>query len=184
MLDLAINHVPQLQAEFRKTLFKERYKYYFRTPAIDYFIPVSNNSDHMQFVSIDEYGRVIGYLAVKINPITKTGYDVSAINFQDRESPIFTQDLYDFYCKLFFDFGLNRLVWSVVEENPADGFFKRLTMFGVREVGVFKDDVMLYDGKLYNLKYYECMKEDFKEKMLDKGYTAQDYRQISKGGEV
>lgn len=183
MLDLAINNIPQLQAEFRNSLFKERYKYYYRTPTQDYFVPIADNSDRIQFVSLNEYGEVIGYLSTRINRLTKTGFDVEAIHFKDEQDVKFTQDMFNFFHYLYYNMGIKRIVWSVIEDNPADLFFERLIKFGARIVGVFTNDVMLYDGNLYNLKYYEWLEKDFREKMLGKGYTSDTYRQISKGGE-
>ena len=183
MLDLAINHTNQLQAKFRETIFKEKYKYYFRTPTINYFIPITDNSDKVQFASLNEYGEVIGYLSARINRLTKTGFDVEAIHFGNKQSLIFTQDMFGFYYYLYYQLGLNRVVWSVIEGNPAEQFFDSLIKYGARIVGTFTDDAMLYDGELYNLKYYEWLKKDFQEKMIDKGYRADTYRQDLKGGD-
>lgn len=162
MLDLAINHAPELQAKYRATIFDERYKYYRRTPGGEYYIPIADNShDAVQFVSLDET-EVIGYFSVKVNRLTQTGYDLEAIHFSSKQSPIFTQDIYNFFSALYLTFGLNRLTWSVVVGNPAERFYDRLVdNFGMRIVGTFKDEVMLYDGQLYDLKYYEYFKDDF-----------------------
>jgi len=182
MLDLAINHAPELQAKYRASIFDERYKFYRRTPGGDFFLPITDNSrDGLQFVSLDESG-VIGYLSVKVNRLTKTGYEIEAIHFSPKQNPIFTQDMFDFFSALYSTFGLNRLVWSVIVGNPAEAFYDRLVdYFGVRVVGTFKDDVMLYDGQLYDLKYYEYFKDDFMRCTKENGTDNLSYRNFNKG---
>lgn len=184
MLELAINYIPQLQNEFKKTLFKERYKYYFRTPIIDYYIPISDSSDEIQYVSLNENKEVIGYFSARLNLINKTGYDLEAINFQNEKTPIFTQDLFNFNCCLFNNYGMNRLVWSVIVGNPAERLYDRLSNnFGARIVGIFKNDVMLYDGNLYDLKYYELFKNDFINRIIETNVTANTYRDLQGGAQ-
>ena len=182
MLDLAINHAAELQAKYRNTILDERYKYYRRTPGGDFFLPIAeNNWESLQFVSLDD-SEVIGYLSAKVNRLTKTGYDIEAIHFLPQQCPVFTQDMFDFFMALFTAFGLNRLTWSVVVGNPAESFYDRLVeSVGVRIVGTFKEDVMLYDGQLYDLKYYEHFKDDFLRYIKDNGLNNISYRDFNKG---
>lgn len=183
MLDLAINHVPQLQARYRETLFDERYKFYRRSPGFEYFLPIMDNcSDGVQYVSIDN-GEVIGYLSVKFNRLTQTAYDLEVIKFASGYSPTFSQDMAEFDLMLFYQLGINRLVWSVVVGNPAERFYDELTnVCGVRVVGVFKNEVTLTDGQLYDLKFYELLKDDFFNAIKQKGVNVFNYRDLSKGG--
>lgn len=182
MLDLAINHAPELQAKYRATIFDERYKFYRRTPGGDFSLPIAANSwESLQFVSLDESG-VIGYLSAKVNRLTKTGYDIEAIHFSPIQSPTFTQDMFNFFTALFSAFGMNRLTWSVVVGNPAESFYDRLVdSVGVRIVGTFRDEVMLPDGQLYNLKYYEHFKDDFLFYLKTNGIDSLTYRDFNKG---
>jgi len=182
MLGLAINHLSELQDRYRATLFDERYKFYQRTPGFEYFIPLANNcSDGVQFVSMNCNGEVIGYLSAKFNRLTRTAYDLEAIKFIPDRDLCFSQDMGAFDIKLFNEFGMNRLVWSVVVGNPAEKFYDSLTeICGVRIVGTFRDEVMLSDGRLYDLKYYEVLKEDFFAAVDLHGATVFNYRDIGK----
>lgn len=157
-----------------------RFKYFHRTPWGEFFLRIEeNNWEALQFVSLNEYHEVIGYLATKVDRLTKTGYDIEIMHFEPTKNPVFTQDLYNFFSMLYSDYGLNRLVWNVVVGNPVEAFYDRLVdNFGVRIVGTFKDEVLLRDGQLCDLKYYEYFKADFLKQTHITGLT---YRDFNKG---
>lgn len=182
MLDIAIRYADQLQYRFQQTRLDERYKYFTRTAGFDYFLNLSDNTwENLQFVSIGDQSEVIGYLAVKVNRLTRTAYDMEAIKFVPGYSQIFSQDMGEFDLRLFNQFGIDRLVWSVVVGNPAEKFYDQLcNVCGVRIVGTFRNEVMLGDGQLYDLKFYEVMKDDFFRSIGQIGANVFNYRELSK----
>ena len=177
MLDLAINHIPDLQSKYAATLFDPRYKYYRRSPDVEYYIPITQDSHVIQMVSLNEKREVTGYLATKINRMTQTAYDYEVMSFTPGRNRDLTPDMAEFDLFLFNELGVNRLVWSMVVDNPIEPFYDRLVdTCGVRIVGTFKNDVMLPDGKLYDLKFYELLKEDFFEAIKRNKINPQNYR--------
>lgn len=162
MLDFAIRHRNRLQDRYLQTIDDPRFKFYHRSPAMEYSLPIYPDSwEWVQLVSLTPDGDVGGYFGARLNRLTKTAYDMEMINFNGRNE-VFTADLFSFIDTLFCYYGMNRLVWNVIAGNPAERLYDRLTVdFGGRVIGVFKQDVMLSDGQLYSVKWYEAFKEDY-----------------------
>jgi len=180
MLDVAIRHNEELQIRYRETLFNPRYKFYLGFPEMLNFIPMAD-SGAIQMVSLNEHGAVIGYIGAKINRITKTAYDHESINFLPGKNDTFTQDIADFDLFLFNELGMDRIIWSVIIGNPVEKLYDRyVDICGTRIVGTFRNEVMLPDGQLYDLKYYEVLKEDFFRTIAKNGAKPSDYRNIGK----
>ncbi len=159
MLKPAIFYAPKLQERFAENIFTDRFKFYFRDPCVDYFIPVYQNSgDMLQFVSLDNQGDVIGYFGARINRETDTAQDLVMINFREPNNT-FALDFRDFFLSLFEKFGAKRVVWWVIVGNPAEALYdKAAKRHGGRVVGTFKNDTKLFDGQLYDVKWYELFK--------------------------
>jgi len=162
MLKPAILYNDQLQKRFLECIFQDRFKFYFLGSTVDYFINVSNNSGEMlQFVSLDGQGKVIGYFGARMNRETDTAYDLQMLNFNEG-SFVFAKDFREFFVTLFEKYGAKKIVWSVVVGNPAEALYdKGITNHGGRVIGTFTRDTKLFDGQLYDLKYYEVLPENF-----------------------
>jgi len=175
MLDLAINHEEELQARYRETLFSDKHRYYHRFSTVGYFLELSLASDVIQMVSLDD-GKVGGFFSANINRETDTAYNLNIINFNDR-NPVFTADLFDFFILLFTQFGIERIVWDVIVGNPAESFYDRIAEnYGGRVVGFFRNEARLYDGRLYDVKYYEMYRDQALQAVRDKGVDGSSYR--------
>jgi len=175
MLDPAFYHADRLNQRFRETVFRDRFKFYSRSSFIEYFIPIYQNSDEMiQMVSLDN-GDVVGYFSVKINRETNAAYELQVIKF-DSKSKEFTGDLHDFFVSLYKKFGVNKITFFVIVGNPAEAVYDNVvTSYGGRIVGIFKKDAKLYDGQLYDVKFYEIMKEEFDLTGVDR-FSWRDFR--------
>lgn len=170
MLDLAIKHAQELQHQYLQTIGNEFYQYYRSSPDQLYFIPLADdNRQKLQYVSLDS-SEVVGYIACDIDHLTRTARGLEAIRF--KPSPEFSADLYRFVDLIFDRHGMDKVVWDVVVGNPAEKYFDCLAeAYGINIVGTFHQGVMLPDGQLYDLKYYEFHKQDFM-KMRDLGRDA------------
>lgn len=182
MLDLAIKHASQLQYKYINIINTPKFKYYMSSPIIEYELPIYTNSqDRLQFVSLLETGEVIGYFGAKLNLLTNTAYDLEIINFVDKNST-FTSDLFNFVDTLYKDYGVDRVVFNVIIGNPAEKLYDRLmNTCGGRVIGVFKNDVRLPDGKLYDVKYYEMFKDSVYQKINDRKINSLTYRDFGRG---
>ncbi|TVX86108.1 hypothetical protein FPZ44_23735 [Paenibacillus agilis] len=75
---------------------------------------------------------------------------------------VFVKDLQKFLSDIFERFGFNKLSYSVVIGNPIEKSYDRMThKYGGRIVGVNRNEVLLSDGTLNDLKLYEILKEDY-----------------------
>ncbi|MGE5423389.1 MAG: hypothetical protein ACM3QW_09000 [Ignavibacteriales bacterium] len=180
MLDLAIRHEAELQDLYQQTLFTEKYRFNMNYGAIDYNLELSQDASIIQMVSIHQ-DHLIGYLSARINRDTNTAYDIHIMNFMAKND-IFTADLFEFYIMLLNQFGIDRIVWNVIVGNPAEKLYDRLAEnYGGRIVGTFKNDVRLYDGQLYDTKWYEMYKNQCMQAIKTKEVDGRSYR---KAGDV
>lgn len=177
MLDLAIKHVSALQEEYQNTLLADKYRYFFNGTTIDYFLDIDGNSlDRLQMVSLDRHRDVAGYFSASFNRDINTAYEIVIINFRSK-NPAFTCDLFDFFVLLFRDFGIERAVWNVVVGNPVESLYDRLAKnYGGRIVGTFRRAARLFDGQLYDLKWYEMYGNECLQAIRNKGVDGLTYR--------
>jgi hypothetical protein len=177
MLALAIQHAPQLQECYQRTLTDEKYRYYMHGTR-RYFIPIEpDDTNKLQYVSLGAYGNVLGLFECNLNRETMTAYEVTAIRFTPGYDPEFAADMYRFVVDVIFQqYGMNRVIYNVIKGNKAESLYDRICeRFGGRIVGTFSNEVRLYDGQLYDLKYYEMLKERCLPLLLE--VTAENYRE-------
>lgn len=174
MLDFAINHVEELQYRYRQAIQSEKNMYYFTCPIIQFDLNIdTDNANILQFVSVAD-GVVHGYFDCNINRLTNKVHNLSIIRFGDTD--IFRPDLFHLFYKLFMEYNFNYIAWNVVVGNPAEALYDYIVdKYGGRIVGTFEQDVMLPNGKLYDLKFYEFSRNSF-VKGLEKGVNAFNYR--------
>jgi hypothetical protein len=62
---------------------------------------------------------------------------------------------------------MNKLSYCVVIGNPIEAKWDKLTKeFGGRVIGIKEQDVVLQDGKLYDIKEYEILARDYFNKRI------------------
>jgi len=157
MLDLAFNHKNNLDKKYSKlSLNPERYKYLLADTWTKYTLEIEdNNWNKLQYVSLvgDE---VIGYFECNINRRVYYISSLSIVNFEDKPNFVFSKDLIEFLKLLFIQYKFKKLNFTCVVGNPAERMYdKMIAKWGGRIVGIYKNDVKLLDGKVYDLKIYE-----------------------------
>jgi hypothetical protein len=163
MLALAIQYAPQLQEYYQRTLTDEKYRYYMHGIR-RYFIPIEpDDTNKLQYVSLGAYGNVLGLFECNLNRETMTAYEITAIRFTPGYDPEFAADMYRFVVDVIFQqYGMQRVIYNVIKGNKAEKLYDRIIeRYGGRIVGTFTNEVRLYDGKLYDVKYYEMLREYF-----------------------
>jgi hypothetical protein len=181
MLYPAVLYADDLQKRYMQTIFTDKFRFFHGYSNIEYYLPIHENAGKvLQFVSVVD-NVVIGYMGCSVNRETNTAYNLEIINFE-RKNDVFTADLFDWFTSLFSKFGFSRVVWWVIVGNPVEHFYDRfVSNYGGRIVGVFKNEVRLYDGQLYDCKYYEVHKQDYLEKINELGVNGLTYRDFSRG---
>ena len=162
MLDVAIRYQNQLVDKFRSVWLKERYKYWTATSYFDDWQPINSTWVDHQFVSV-RYGKIIGYIDYAINRAEgDVVHDLNIINFEDEPSMTFAMDLGQALMDIFEKYNFRKLNFCVIVGNPAEkAYDKMIKRYGGRVVGYRKENTRLFDGKYYDDKLYEVMREDY-----------------------
>lgn len=163
MLMLAIQRADQLQDRYQAALLDDKYRFYWQGSVRSYFIPLDqDDSRKLQYVSVGAYGNVLGLFECNLNRDTMTAYNVTAMRFTPTYEPEFAADMYRFVVDLLFkQYGINRVVFNVIVGNPVERLYDRICeKFGGRIIGTFTQEARLQDGGLYDVKYYEMLRDD------------------------
>lgn len=162
MLDLAVNYVDELQRQFRKTWFKEKYMFWnFANYYEDVEIKESTWNNH-QFVSLDSNGNVIGYIGYSIDRANELVDGLNIINFTENNMAVFGVDLGQVLCDIFEKFHFRKLIFSVVIGNPVEKTYdKMIRRYGGEIIGIQRKQVRLIDGQFYDVKMYEIFADNY-----------------------
>lgn len=167
MLENALLYKDKVSNLMAETWYDERYKYYYDSmPGIPDF---PTQPDHQrQFVSVDSYGSVIGYMSYSFNLATHRAMNFGIISF-DRGNPLFARDVRQMIAECFFKFHLNSIEWFCFEENPAlKGYRKFIKRYGGREIGTLRHVAFAADGQIHNAVLFEICYEDIYQSTLGK----------------
>lgn len=160
MLDLAAKHEAELQARFADAFLDMRNIFYFGNGYMNTYKPDDGTWNKHEFVSV-KGGKVIGYLAYRIDRRTNTAENLAAINFGGKNLA-FSRDFRQFLKDIFEKFRFRKLVFGVYVGNPAEKMYDRyIRKFGGRIIGTERAATMLLDGKFYDYKQYEIFREDY-----------------------
>ena len=161
MLDIAIKYKDKLQSKMRDIWFQDKYKFYnYTTYYSDYGVETETWQKH-QFVSVDEAGNILGFIGYNVNRCTNNCNDLGIVNFGDNKIT-FGRDLRKALNDIFEYFRFNKLSFCVVIGNPIeDTYDKMVTKYGGRIVGIDRQETKLIDGKYYDVKNYEILREDY-----------------------
>lgn len=165
MLRPAQLYAEELTARHTESWYKEEYMYYNYGTG-NYMIEElpDNNIESHQFVSVDKEDRVIGYIGYNVDWAAKSVNEFGAINYF-RGNPMdmtFVVDLKTAIFDIFLKYGMNRLEFTCVADNPAvRGYRYFIKKLGGREAGYFRQCCMLQDGKLHDSVCFEVLREEF-----------------------
>lgn len=168
MLKPAQDYKEELERKMRETWGNEKYKYYHCN---SYYSPIGIEDDtwnKMQFASVNPSGEVIGYLGYSIERECRYVRGLEICNFTD--DPVFGVDVKEMIKDIFEKHRLRKIDFYVVIGNPVKYQYDRMVeIYGGRAVGFRKEHVMLMDGKLYDQKLYEILREDYMKKRYGGG---------------
>lgn len=184
MLDVAIRYQDQLIDKFRSVWLKERYKFWTGTSYFDDWQPINSTWVDHQFVSIRN-GEIIGYIGYVINRADgDIAHNLNIINFEDEPSMTFARDLGQALMDIFEKYNFRKLNFCVIVGNPSEkAYDKMIKRYGGRVVGYRKENARLFDGKYYDEKLYEVMREDYFRKKETRN-RIRERRSNSNGGKT
>lgn len=89
-------------------------------------------------------------------------HDLNIINFEDEPSMTFARDLGQALTDIFEKYYFRKLNFCVIVGNPAEkAYDKMIKKYGGRVVGYRRENTRLFDGKYYDEKLYEVMRDDY-----------------------
>lgn len=160
MLEPAIKYRDQLENIQYDTWFNDKYKYwnsdiFYGSLQID-----ADTWNRHQFVSVKN-GVVIGYIDYGISRTNHSVSSLSIINFSD-DKIVFGKDLIQALKDIFEKYRFRKINFSVIIGNPIEkSYDKMIEKYGGRIVGVYKDDAVLVDNKIYDRKLYEILASEY-----------------------
>lgn len=153
-------HTEELKKLFLKTAYDEKYKFY-HSGYHDTYDPSDSTWGKHEFVSVDSNNNVLGYIAYTIDRYTYVSHNFHVINFSENKAT-FGRDLCQAIDDMFLKYGLGRVEYSVVIGNPIEESYDKMTQkYGGTIIGVRHKSTRLSDGKWYDEKLYEILKEDY-----------------------
>lgn len=170
-LDFAVDYEYKISKLLRKAMMDDKFKYYFNSSYFRYDNDSPKDSwNHLQMVSVKNE-KVVGLMGAYIDRETRNVTNLYAINFYDINYT-FSKDLRTFLTNLFEKFNFNKISFNVIKGNSAEKMYdKYIERYNGRIVGYKKNEYMLSDGKYYDDKLYEIMKEDYLKSKINNKNT-------------
>jgi hypothetical protein len=164
MLEYAKKYEEELRKIFFDVAFDPFYNFYQYAVYREIFELPKDTWSGNHFVSVFQ-GAVIGYIGYSIKRAENQVTCLNAAHFGGETAKnkfIFGKDLMTALKDVFEKFGFNKISFTVVIGNSIEKTYDKLVrIYGGRIVGIFRQDVRLIDGKLYDAKYYEILAEDY-----------------------
>jgi Flp pilus assembly secretin CpaC len=164
MLDYAKKHEEDLKRLYLDTAFNSFYMFEQCSVYRGTLVLPEDTWSANHFVSIHE-GKILGIVSYQIRRADNLVDDLHIVHFGGKKAPnpyIFGKDALTAIEDVFIKYGFNKISFRVVMGNPIEKTYDRLVKrYGGRIVGIKRQDVRLMDGKLYDMKEYEILAEDF-----------------------
>jgi hypothetical protein len=162
MLDVAQKYSNELKLKFDNIMYDLKYQYY-ESGYSDEYTPSNTNWNLHEFVSLDNEGNILGYIIYSISRNSYTACCLKIINFSNNKIT-FGKDVFKAINDIFTKYNLNKLSYGVYIGNPIEQTYDKLTKkYGGRIVGTKLKDARLLDGKYYDFKMYEILRDDYLE---------------------
>jgi len=167
MLDSARKYEDKLKQLFLDVDFDLFYKYSDLSVYRETFKLPESTWETNHFVSVYN-GSVLGMIRYSINRLTNVVQSLYIIRFGGKKSKddpngyIFGKDIITAIKDIFEKFNFNKIIFCVVIGNPIEKTYDRLIKrYNGRIVGIRKQDARLIDNKLYDVKEYEILANDY-----------------------
>jgi RimJ/RimL family protein N-acetyltransferase len=164
MLDYAKKYETELVRLYRDIAFNPFYNFQqYDSYRQTFEIPGDTWNGHY-FASLVKT-KVIGYISYHIKRSEHYAHSFNIIHFGGKDAKdgiIFGKDVMTALRDIFERFGFIKLNFCVVIGNPIERTYDKLIKrYGGRIVGIFKNETRLIDGRLYDVKHYEILAEEY-----------------------
>ena len=158
MLKPAQCYADEIVVRFRERFYTDDMVYYigWRGSWVPQINPNEVGDSDFRFASVDEEGKLVGYISYQYDPYDNIAHNFGIMSFQKGNYHI-GKDLYDCIKKILFDYNVHRLEFAAVSGNPVirhyDKFAKLLHMNKIVMKDAFKD----YNGNYHDRIVYEVL---------------------------
>ena len=158
MLKHAYLYKEKVQKLLIMNIVSERCKYYQLGGYIRFETEIDDNNWYKeQFVSIDENDKIMGYFCAYIDRPINNVSQIGAMSFPDCDKSIWRLDKYEFFNLMLKNH--NKIKFSTLVGSNGEKMWDELVeRFNGRIVGIFKNDEMNVEGKIFDHKWYEILK--------------------------
>jgi len=170
MLDNAKKYEAELVGLFHNIAYDSFYNFEQMCNFRETFKVPDNTWEGAYFTSMLD-GEIIGYIAYSIERSANYAHGLNILHFKnekikassrEKEYWVFGRDVMTALKDVFERFGFNKLCFACVIGNPIEKTYDRLIKrYGGRIVGTFRKDRRLITGRLYDVKHYEILAEEY-----------------------
>jgi hypothetical protein len=164
MLDNAKKYEAELVKLYQDIAFDPFYNFYqYNVYRETFEIPRDTWNGHY-FVS--KVGtKIIGYINYGIKRSEHFANSLGIVHFGGKDAKggvVFGRDVMTALKDIFERYGFIKLQFTVVIGNPIEKTYDKLVKrYGGRVIGIYKNEIRLIDGKLYDVKDYEILAEEY-----------------------
>lgn len=168
MLEFAYFNEAELQNNYSKFLQNEKAKFALPFPLQYKILIDDSNLSLIQVVSKNEKNRIVGFIEAQIDRYNNFVENVFLIKFCENNSFLFVKDTIKFFSDLFIVHGFSKIVFQVIEKNPANHIFERFIKEKEvgRKVGVLKKHRKNISGDDFDVVIYEVYNNLWIKEML------------------
>jgi len=121
-----------------------------------------SNVESITQASMDADGNVIGFINSEYDHDLNAIVGVTMVNFSGKPSIAFGKDVLAYFRYIFEELKIDKVDWYASAGTSSEGFNDNVAkMLGGRVVGVLRKNSRDINGKFYDTKIYEAMKEDY-----------------------
>ena len=161
MLKQAILYEEQLKRKYIEAVCDDYFKYYFDS-CREFSLKIYD-SDYwtIQMVSIDKNNNIIGFISVNMNYNSRVANRFGIMNFTKTPNITFAIDVIKFLRDLRDKYDVSKFEFMAFVGAPAEMMYQKfIKRHGGRVVGTYKNSTKLVDGKYYDSRMFEIMRED------------------------
>jgi len=161
MLKYAYLYKEKIQKLLTMNVVTDRCKYYQLGGYVRFETEIDDNNYYKdQYVSIDANNNIMGYLCAYIDRPINNVSQIAAMSFPDWNNcnkSIWIEDKHEFF-RLMLE-KHNKIKFSTLVGSNGEKMWDALVeKMNGRIVGIFKNDEMNTEGKIFDQKWYEILK--------------------------
>ena len=162
MLKQAILYEEQLKRKYIEASCDDYFKFYFSSSCREFSLKIHDNDYWtIQMVSVDKNDNIIGFISVDMNNDSKVAKYFGIINFTKKPNIIFAMDVIRFLRDLRDRHNASKFEFTAFVDGSAERMYQKfIKNHGGRVVGTYKNSTKLIDGKYYDSRMFEIMRED------------------------